>query len=89
MTTTAVTRRGAAEQPSEATHHVLWLLGVFNEDRTRVGEHVREGKGETTSIQARMEKGNTDTGNLSMMSAEVNAMKDEIVVPRVHDRQPS
>jgi hypothetical protein len=68
------------KQPSEVTHHVLWLPGVFNEDHARVGEHVREGKGETTSIQARMEKGNTDTGNLTymMLSAEVDTMKDEI-----------
>ena len=66
-----------------ATHRMLWLPGVFNEDRERVGAHVREGRGETTSIQARMEKGNTDTGNLTywMLSAEVNAMKDEIGGP--------
>ena len=71
------------KQPSAATHNVLWLPGLFDEDRSRVGEHIREGKGETTSIQARLETGDMDSGNLTfyMLKAEYHAMKNSYGCP--------
>eukprot|EP01048_Picozoa_sp_COSAG05_P005935 COSAG05_NODE_367_length_10739_cov_10.311842_3_plen_595_part_00 len=57
--------------------HVLWLPACFERENERVRDHVNEGKGECEEIKKRLQKGNTDTGNLkiSMFAAELNAIR--------------
>jgi len=58
-------KNSESEKPVTAQHmHVLWLPAVFNEHSTRVSGHFNWGEGEARQIQKRLEKGNTDTGNL-------------------------
>ena len=48
----------------------MWLPKIYNEHYNRIGGHFFEGEGETIDIKQRLEKGNTDTGNLLTMMFE-------------------
>jgi hypothetical protein len=64
--------------PMTAEHfHVLWLPREYLELRRRIEAHVGWGKGESARIQQRLEKGNTDTGNLKfhILEQELDVIK--------------
>lgn len=48
----------------------MWLSKIYNEHYDRIGSHFFEGEGETIDIKQRLQKGNTDTGNLRIMMFE-------------------
>lgn len=60
------------------THHILWLPSAYRMIDERVRSHCLHGEGESRAIQRRLEKGNTDTGNLKIdiHSTELEAIKD-------------
>ncbi|GFH49788.1 predicted protein [Chaetoceros tenuissimus] len=45
----------------------MWLPKVYNNHYDRIAGHFFEGEGETIAIKQRLNKGNTDTGNLRIM----------------------
>lgn len=45
----------------------MWLPKIYNNHYDRIGGHFFEGEGETIAIKQRLNKGNTDTGNLRIM----------------------
>ena len=44
----------------------LWLPKVFSEHHSRIAGHMSSGEGECRYVQQRLEKGNTDSGNLKI-----------------------
>lgn len=64
---------------SDATHLILTVAAGYAKEVERMESHVQQGKGEANSIRQRLNKGNTDTGNLqlSVLTAEFAAIKDE------------
>jgi hypothetical protein len=57
--------------------HVLWLPHDYLQHRKRIQAHLDWGKGEGVRMQERLQKGNTDTGNLKiqMIDKELTAAK--------------
>lgn len=57
---------GEEEDPptSAENYHVLWLPKKYSEELARIKPHFQCGKGECRQIHKRMDKGNTDSGNL-------------------------
>mmetsp|Transcript_19800 Transcript_19800/g.29433 ORF Transcript_19800/g.29433 Transcript_19800/m.29433 type:complete len:514 (-) Transcript_19800:174-1715(-) len=62
---------------SNDTVHVLWLPLEYPNEHKRCFGHFLRGEGESRSIQKRLEKGNTDTGNItiSIFESELAYMK--------------
>ena len=54
----------AADEMSKPPVQALWLPKFYYNERKRMFAHVHLGAGETTSIKQRLQKGNTDTGNV-------------------------
>ena len=48
----------------ETTDHILWLPAFFEKEVDRVARHFN-GEGESSNIRSRLQKGNTDTGNIT------------------------
>jgi len=71
--------QGSAERAlmSSETQHTLWLPAAYTAVDERVRSHCCEGEGESKGIQRRLQKGNTDTGNLKLaiLGAEFEALK--------------
>merc|ERR1711865_1047480 len=61
--------------------NTVWLSAYWREERERVEGHIRWGDGESESIKKRLDKGNTDTGNLKLMMLEheFNAVKRNLL----------
>ena len=59
---------------------VAFLPKFFNEEFRRIRRHVELGEGETSALKRRLEKGNTDTGNIKieMFTSEFNAIRDSM-----------
>mmetsp|Transcript_2001 Transcript_2001/g.3181 ORF Transcript_2001/g.3181 Transcript_2001/m.3181 type:complete len:406 (+) Transcript_2001:129-1346(+) len=62
---------------SNETVHVLWLPLEYPDEHNRCFGHFLQGEGESRSIQQRLEKGNTDAGNItiSIFESELAYMK--------------
>ena len=56
---------GAADEMSKPPVQALWLPKFYDGERKRMFAHVHRGAGESTSIKQRLQKGNTDTGNVT------------------------
>ena len=54
----------AADEMSKPPVQALWLPKFYDGERKRMFAHVHRGAGESTSIKQRLQKGNTDTGNV-------------------------
>ena len=69
--------------------NTVWLSAYWREERERVEGHIRWGDGESESIKKRLDKGNTDTGNLKLMmlEREFNAVKRNLRYTECGTRQ--
>merc|ERR1712224_770827 len=65
------------EEPCVANQHVLWLPAEYSTVVKRMRMHCHKGHGESEEIKKRLDKGNTDTGNLkiAIFEAEFEAVK--------------
>jgi len=65
------------------THYVLWLPAFWEEELSRMRGHFN-GDQESNTIKQRLQKGNTDTGNLTMniLSSEYEHIKSYRSIPK-------
>jgi len=65
------------EAPCAENTHVLWLPAEYAAVKKRMRMHCFDGHGESEEIKKRLDKGNTDTGNvkIAIYEAEFEAIK--------------